>query len=75
MGQSIMIRNYSDTPILSTGGYNDDFLRHIGHSFNTQIIKCRGDILQFMISAIDYIDNFTNDCFFTFQSATVEKFY
>ncbi len=29
------------------------------------MVKCRGDFLQFVISAIDYLNKHTNDCFFS----------
>jgi hypothetical protein len=50
-------------PILSTGGYNDHFLKFISHVLNTQIVKCH-DFLHFVIIAIDYLNKYTNDCFF-----------
>jgi pantothenate kinase len=31
--------------------------------FGTQIVKCR-DFIRFAVQAIDYIDRFTNDCFY-----------
>ena len=49
--------------ILSTGGYNNDFLKLIANEFNTKVIKCH-EYLQFVINAIDYCDQNTNDCFF-----------
>ena len=50
-------------PILSTGGYNDTFLRIISNVFQKQILKCR-ETLKFVIKAIDYTNQTTNDCFF-----------
>ena len=61
-----MIRNFSEMPILSTGGYNDHFLKFVGHVFNTEIVKCR-DMIPFVITAIDYLNKHTNDCFFSFS--------
>jgi type II pantothenate kinase len=51
-------------PILSTGGYNDKFLTFVSNVFNTQVVKCRGDYLHFVIKALDYLNKYTNDCFF-----------
>ena len=51
-------------PILSTGGYNDFFLNFIANSFNTKIVKCR-EFMKFVITAMDYLNKSTNDCFFT----------
>lgn len=56
-------RDYLGMPIISTGGYNDHFLSFISHVFNTQIVKCH-DYLNFVILAIDYLNKWTNDCFF-----------
>lgn len=51
-------------PLLSTGGYNDQCLSFISNCFNTQIVKCHEFIL-FLTTAIDYLNKWTNDCFFT----------
>jgi len=59
-------RNLNDIPILSTGGYNDTILKMIANQFNTEIVKCR-EYLRFIITAIDYMNKWTNDCFFTFD--------
>lgn len=56
-------RDYQGMPILSTGGYNDHFLRFVSHVFNTEVVKIR-DFLPFVIRAIDYLNKYTNDCFF-----------
>lgn len=53
-------------PIFSTGGYNDTFLKFIGNCFNTKIIKFR-EFQKFIITALDHLNNFTNDCFFIFD--------
>ena len=50
-------------PILSTGGYNDHFLRFVSHTFNTEVVKCR-DFTPFVILALDFLNKYTNDCFF-----------
>jgi hypothetical protein len=57
-------RDFHGMPILSTGGYNDRFLTFVSHVFNTQVVKCRGDYLNFVVKAIDYLNKHTNDCFF-----------
>lgn len=49
--------------ILSTGGYNDQFLKFISNVFKTKIVKCH-EYLRFVIKSIDYLDTVTNDCFF-----------
>ena len=59
-------------PILGTGGYNDDFLKFVSHVFNTQVVKCR-EILPFVINAIDYLNKYTNDCFFTIIGGSSDK--
>lgn len=51
-------------PILSTGGYNDRFLKFIACCFNSKIVKCR-EFMRFVMTAIDYLNNSANDCFFT----------
>ena len=51
-------------PILSTGVYNDTFLKFISTCFNTKIVKCR-EYMRFVITAIDYLNSTTNDCFFS----------
>ena len=56
--------NFYEMPILSTGGYNDTFLKFISNCFNTKIVKCR-EFMRFVITAIDYLNSTTNDCFFT----------
>jgi len=56
-------------PILSTGGYNDTFLRFIGNIYNTKIVKCR-EYTKFVITAMDHLNKMTNDCFFTFDRKT-----
>jgi len=48
---------------MSTGGYNDTFLRFVSNVFGSKIVKCH-EYLKFVINSIDYIDTFTNDCFF-----------
>ena len=50
-------------PILSTGGYNDIFLRFIANLFESKIFKCH-ETLSFIIQAIDFINRTSNDCFF-----------
>lgn len=59
-----MRRSFEGMPILSTGGYNDRFLTFVSHVFQTQVIKCRGDFLHFVVKALDYLNKHTNDCFF-----------
>ena len=55
--------NLTIPSILSTGGYNDTFLRFVANVFSRKIYKC-GETLRFVIKAIDYINRTTNDCFF-----------
>ncbi|CDW82638.1 pantothenate kinase mitochondrial [Stylonychia lemnae] len=62
-------RNYQDMPILSTGGYNDHFLTFVSHIFNTEVVKCR-DFLPFVIIALDYLNKYTNDCFFKLSGSS-----
>ena len=57
------LQNVHVPPILSTGGYNDTFLRFVAHVFDNKILKCR-ETLRYVISAIDFINRTTNDCFF-----------
>lgn len=59
-----MRRSFEGMPILSTGGYNDRFLTFVSHVFQTQVVKCRGDFLHFVVKALDYLNKHTNDCFF-----------
>ena len=54
---------FSIPPILSTGGYNDTFLKFVSASLGSSIIKCR-EPLSFIVKAIDYINSTSNDCFF-----------
>ena len=49
--------------ILSTGGYNDQFLRFVSMSFNTEIFKCH-EYLHFVIKAIDFLNLHTNNAMF-----------
>lgn len=63
-----MKRDYQGMPILSTGGYNDNFLRFVSHLFNTEVVKCR-DFIPFVTIAIDYLNKYTNDCFFKLHGA------
>lgn len=56
-------------PILSTGGYNDTFLKFIANCFNTKIVKCR-EYMRFVTTAIDYLNKWTNDCFFSYSKPT-----
>lgn len=49
--------------ILSTGGYNDQFLLFLSLSFRTQIVKCH-EYLHFVVKAIDYLNTNTNDAMF-----------
>eukprot|EP00347_Sterkiella_histriomuscorum_P019825 403340156 len=58
-----MKRDYFGMPILSTGGYNDQILRFVSHLFNTEVVKCR-ELIPFVTIAIDYLNKYTNDCFF-----------
>ena len=62
--QSYITKNMNHMPILSTGGYNDKFLKFLANCFNTKIVKCR-EYMRFVITAIDYLNKWTNDCFFT----------
>lgn len=57
-------QNMFQMPILSTGGYNDQCLMFIANCFNTKIVKCR-EFLIFLTTAIDYLNKWTNDCFFS----------
>jgi len=66
-------RDYQGMPILSTGGYNDHFLTFVSHVFNTQVVKCRGDYLTFVVRAIDYLNKHTNDCFFVTHGGSRDK--
>ena len=63
LAQEKIICDFSETPILSTGGYNNHFLKFISNIFNSQIVKCR-DFMHFVINAIDYLNKSTNDCFY-----------
>ena len=49
--------------ILSTGGYHDTFLKFIGHVFNSKIVKCH-DYINFVTKSIDYLNHYTNNCFY-----------
>ena len=60
-------------PILSTGGYNDRFLTFVSNVFNSQVVKCRGDYLHFVVRAIDYLNKYTNDCFFITHGQLKDK--
>jgi pantothenate kinase len=66
-------RDYSATPILSTGGYNDRFLTFVSHVFQSQVVKCRGDFLHFVVRALDYLNKHTNDCFFITHGNSRDK--
>jgi hypothetical protein len=57
-------------PVLSTGGYNDTFLKFVANIFNTRIVKCR-EYMRFVIKAIDYLNRQTNDCFFSFDRKSI----
>lgn len=59
-------------PILSTGGYSDEFLRFIANGFNSRIVKCR-DYMHFVVTAIDYLNKWTNDCFFIMDRQSHNK--
>lgn len=59
--------------ILSTGGYNDRFLTFVSHVFNSQVVKCRGDFLHFVVRALDYLNKHTNDCFFITHGDIADK--
>lgn len=64
--QSLAVREtlrFGIPPILSTGGYNDTFLRFVAQVFQNKILKC-SSTLGFVVKAIDYINRTTNDCFF-----------
>ena len=75
MASVAAIRDFSQTPILSTGGYNDHFLRFIGRKFSADVVKCRGDVIPFTIAAIDYLDSVTNDCFYHFSNPSRDMYY
>ena len=62
--QKSLLSYSSNMPILSTGGYNDTFLKFIANTFGTRIVKCR-EYMTFVTTAIDYLNKWTNDCFFT----------
>jgi hypothetical protein len=59
-------KNLNQMPILSTGGYNDTFLKFIANCFNTKIVKCR-EYMLFVITAVEYLNKWTNDCFFSYS--------
>ena len=59
-------------PILSTGGYSDVFLKFIANCFNTRIVKCR-EFMIFVVTALDYLNKWTNDCFFTLDRQSLNK--
>lgn len=48
-------KNLRQIPILSTGGYNDPFLKFISTCFNSKIVKCR-EYLKFVIKGIDKLN-------------------
>jgi len=58
-----VVRNFHKMPILSTGGYNDHFLGFIGACFRADILKLH-DHVRFIVTALDYLNRYTNDCFF-----------
>lgn len=66
-------RDFQGMPILSTGGYNDHFLTFVSHVFNTQVVKCRGDYINFVVKALDYLNKHTNDCFFVTHGDSKDK--
>lgn len=55
-------------PLLSTGGYHDDFLASLANAFNSQIVKCH-DYTKFVVRSIDYINKIHNDCFYTMHDS------
>lgn len=60
----IFRKNFFKMPVLCTGGMQHDrILSFIDNCFNAQVIKC-SDYLNFVILALDYLNNTTNDCFF-----------
>ena len=59
-------------PILSTGGYNDSFLKFISASLGSQIVKCH-DHLHYVICAIDFLNKHTNDAMFKLQGPVNTK--
>ena len=64
---------YGIPPILSTGGYNDTFLRFVANVFHSKILKC-SQTLNFVVKAIDYLNRTTNDCFFKLHGPLNMKF-
>ena len=50
---------------------NNEFLKFIANVFNSKIVKCREQHLRFLISAIDYLNKWTNDCFFCFDRKSI----
>ena len=53
--------------IPSTGGYNDFYLKFLQDSFSIEIQKTH-EFFAYVVSAIDFLNRNTNDCFFDLPS-------
>lgn len=61
-------------PILSTGGYNDNFLRFVSGSFGAQVVKCH-EYLHYVTCAIDFLNRHTHDAMFKLHGPANTKIF
>lgn len=68
------IVDFNNMAVLSTGGYNNQFLQSFANSFNVKIFKVH-DYLKTVIWAIDFFNKHTNDCFYSLPYESLENIY
>lgn len=69
-----VVKDLDGLKLLCTGGYNDNFLELISHLLNVKIYKIHG-YMETIISAIDFQNTHSNDCFYSLPHKDIRNIY
>ena len=69
-----MIKDFNGLQLLWTGGYNNNFVELISHLLNVKIYRIHG-YLETILSAIDFQNENSNDCFYSLPPKDLKNIY
>ncbi|CAI2369317.1 unnamed protein product [Moneuplotes crassus] len=74
MDEYKMIKDFGGLQLLCTGGYNNNFLELMSYLLNVKIYKVH-KYQESLISAIDYQNTHSNDCFYSLPYKDIKNIY
>lgn len=69
-----VVKDLNGIQLLCTGGYNNNFLELIAYLLNVKIYKIHGH-MEAILSAIDFQNEHSNDCFYTLPNKDIRNIY